>query len=716
MAALLLTMACGCQDEDMNLSLETYRPIQEFMPAYEAISHQEGLQQGQDYDLEETIRVINALELAQVNSENFEEFLDYMARQDYSRVAPDVLDAKSKLLPVLQQIYKLKKENEQLSDVWKLVRGAARGGETLVQNTESNLLVRAMTGDVFAIMGILNGEVADQSVDEAFAQYEADKELKSKILADLDTLRIYYRQYLEGYSTVYRDYMDRYNTLCQKKDKAYLAIYSGRVGEALSLSQDILRENPNNAEAMLIKSMALVMVGAAQNQQNPQQQNINTQQEVLLPDSMPQQEQQPLMNNAFRQAQQTLDNYKQMYPSRTAPALVLEGLLQQQLGHEQAALNLFDLASKEYPLMANHLKDVLDSYNTRTYLHQTPEGQYLRRLYASTMVGDGLFSPDFLEAKHYADRGDMQKSKEQIFQHFYRRSSQGVYDNMLSDMQFCEENLYGPFRDMMLENSYLDIEVEPESEWLFWNSDTLMQVRMNNRSDKELQNVRVFLCIHYTDMYQDEYDVVKAKTVNAIPAHQSVDLGSVALHYGTKTYDDIVHIRAIIMTDDNKIGWVDDVRYKKNRILANLRGDGPSRSEVQERARQEYMSHYSLDPQHLKRTIKEGIRFQSTAQQEEKGWWDTFIGWFGGSDGDMRILLPRVLCMTNPVFSLNPIDQHDAVAPKENELDGISISLTFDEPTYGETSTLYIYTEVGNFKVDFIYNADATEVQSVDII
>ena len=114
--------------------------------------------------------------------------------------------------------------------------------------------------------------------------------------------------------------------------------------------------------------------------------------------------------------------------------------------------------------------------------------------------------------------------------------------------------------------------MNPEREWLFWKSDDLLNVKINNRSDMDLENVRVFLCIHYTDMYKDEYDVVKVpKTMNIIPKHSTADLDTLRITYPGKTYEDITRIRAIAVTDD-RICWVDDVDYKQNHVLDVLRG------------------------------------------------------------------------------------------------------------------------------------------------
>ena len=256
---ILLSCTSDSQVDLLSLGIENYKPVEAFVPAYEAISKQEGLQQGRDYDLEKTVRVLNALELAQVRSESFDEFLDYMARQDYTGVAPDVLEAKRKLFPVLEYTYRLREQDEQLSDAWMLMRGAARGGETLVRNTSASTLLRAALGDMFAVLGIVNGEDAERSTNEAFAQYEADKKLKSQLRDDLQKLRASYRQYLEDYTPIYKKYMQEYDALCIEKDKAYLDLYAGRTEEALSHTQSILQKYPDNPEAMLLHAMALII-------------------------------------------------------------------------------------------------------------------------------------------------------------------------------------------------------------------------------------------------------------------------------------------------------------------------------------------------------------------------------------------------------------------------------------------------------------------------
>ena len=64
LSGLLMT---GCKQTADPFELSNYRPVDDFVPAYEALTSQQ-LAQG-DYDLEKTVRVMNALELAQANSE-----------------------------------------------------------------------------------------------------------------------------------------------------------------------------------------------------------------------------------------------------------------------------------------------------------------------------------------------------------------------------------------------------------------------------------------------------------------------------------------------------------------------------------------------------------------------------------------------------------------------------------------------------------------------
>lgn len=721
--AMLFLLLTGCKTPVVNdllsIDLDEYQPIEEFAAAYDSLTVGERAQTDAPYDIEQTIRVINAMELAQVNSESFDEFLDYMAKQDFTGVAPDVLEAKRMLFPLLEYTYKLQQTDEKLNNIWMLMRSVAKGGESLTENTSLVELIMMMHSDIFALFHLASGGDTEKALEEAFSQYENDAKLKAQVREDLERLRLSYRNYLEYYVPIYKKYMQEYDALCVEKDRAYLDLYGGRADDALVHTGNILKKYPNNSEAMLLHSMGLIIESASEVDPRPTitMNDIETQQPN--PDNELDDRPRLPMTVKQKEADDMLLRYHELYPDRTAPALVLEGLLYQQLGDQRSAMLRFHQASAEYPRQAEQLTDMLDAYNMRTYLCKTQEGQYLRRLYASTMEGYGLFSPNLLKAHHYAANGDMEESRNEIFNHFFRRGNQGIYDELLSDMQFCEENLYGPFKSLLLEQSYLDVTVEPEKTWVFWHKDNVLHVKISNRSDLKLENVRVFLCIHYTDMYKDEYDVVKVpKTQNIIEPRSTADLETVEINYRDKSYDDITRIRAIAMTDD-RICWIDEVNYKNEKALAPYRNEEKDLTERQQKAREEYLSNYSLEPQKLQKALREGVSVMAPEEDPcaEKSGWKKFTGWFRRHDNTLAIELPRTLVMADPVFSIRPLDAGDALQPDENYLSGTTIHLHFDyTPECEEALPLYIYTDAADFKVDIMYRGKDSTVENVTIL
>jgi hypothetical protein len=83
-------------------------------------------------------------------------------------------------------------------------------------------------------------------------------------------------------------------------------------------------------------------------------------------------------------------------------------------------------------------------------------------------------------------------------------------DGLLFDMQFCETHLPNSLQSLFLASSYLDISYEPSSVFLGMGSqEDHIDITLRNRSDIRLENVRVYLCIHYTGMYTDDYAVIK---------------------------------------------------------------------------------------------------------------------------------------------------------------------------------------------------------------
>ena len=571
LSGLLIT---GCKQTADPFELSNYRPVDDFVPAYEALTSQQ-LAQG-DYDLEKTVRVMNALELAQANSENFDEFLKVMARQDYEGVAPDVLEAKQKLMPVLQYMYQLRALDAELSDAWILARSAATGGMKMVGDVDIMDVVNTVMGNPIVLLDIFHKEDASKVTDTAFSNYKKDKELRQNVRNDIAKLEASYLKYLSDYAPIYHKYMKEYDALCVEKDKVYLELYAGQAKNALQGAENILKKYPSNAEVQLLKAQAEIILTPGQlprrGEKAPQNSLEGGKEGPLkLPQVGDKSASESLPSGRLEGGEMsegvlsTLDNYIEQNPDKTAPALLLRGVYYKRMGYADEALSCFHQASIEYPRQAAQLTDMLDSYCMRNYLNKTAEGLYLLQLYRSMMEGYGLFSPNLMKAKFYADNGKPEESKNEIYNHFFRRGNQKYYDGLLSDMQFCEQNLPASFKQLLIDRKFLDVKVEPDSKWLVLNDDEEMQVTIQNKSGKRLENVRLFLCIHYTDMHKDEYYVVKVpQTVSIIEPDGEVEIEDVPLGYRDKKYADITRIRAIAMTDD-RLCWVDDIQFSQDR-------------------------------------------------------------------------------------------------------------------------------------------------------
>ena len=683
------------------IDLEHYIPSEEFKPAFEALNKKPE----KAYDIEETVRLLNGLEVAQSQSEDFFAFLEYMAQQDYSQVPQDVLDAKKQLMPILQKMFDLQKQYKELDNIWMLARSATSGTTTFAERVSPiGVLSAIFTGNPLDALNV-NKNLAEAKT-AAFEQYEKDQKLKESLKKEIDELRMSYINYLSNYAPVYFKYMNEWDKLCLDRDKAYLDIYAGRTKEAYNAIEKVLENYPTNREALLLKSLALIQMSNTLPPANTLQTSD------MERDSVSENPNDKYLTQAYA----LLENYTDLYPNRSAPALVLKGMINLKEGNEAKAMSYLDQASVEYPRQASALTDLLDSYKNRSYLNKSSEGKYLLKLYRSTMEGYGMFSPNLIKAKHYAQKGMMNESKEEIFNHFYRRGNQGVYDCLLSDMQYCEENMYSIFKQLLMEQSFIDVSVEPTTNWLVSKNDDEVKVIINNRSDIDLENVRIFLCLHYTDMYKDEYDVVKCPSINIIKHHDKTEIGVVKLNYEDKKYNDITHIRAIAMTDD-KICWIDNVDYKYIRAYEASKASAREKKQNQSR-REAFLHDFNVTSESLLSAISSGIKIYGNIKKGDTNLWESVSGIWSTDDKKLKIELPRILSLIDPVFSLHQLkDKENALLPKENYLTGSSIRLKFDyEPKNNDIIPLYIYSDYVSFKVSILFKDGKSEIKKIEMI
>ena len=236
----------SCSNKESKIDLENYTPVEEFKPAFEALNKTPEPQ----YDIEETVRLLNGLEVAQNQSGDFFAFLEFMAKQDYSKVPAEVLEAKKKLLPILQKMFELQKEYEELDNIWMLARSATSGVSNFAENANPiTVLSTIFTGDPFSSVSI-NKNLAEAKT-AAFEQYEKDQKLKESWKKEIEEIRMSYIDYLSEYAPIYFKYMNEWDKLCLDRDKAYLDIYAGRTKDAYNAVEKVLdtdEQHPSSDE------------------------------------------------------------------------------------------------------------------------------------------------------------------------------------------------------------------------------------------------------------------------------------------------------------------------------------------------------------------------------------------------------------------------------------------------------------------------------------
>lgn len=706
-AIVLLYVFLGQAEEDL-----PYTPSEEFAPAYEAITDAVRDTTVSDriidwgnkgaYDLEETIRILNSLEVAQSQSESFEDFLSYMAHQDYSMVSPEILKIKAKLFPVLEKMYGLQNEYDEMSDSWMIGRCVAVGARSYLENVEG-----------FGLMSLSFDGVSDESEDSpasenalkesalaAFDKYAELKGAKRNLAKRISAIKKEYIDYIAEFAPVYYRYMKEWDKLCLNKDKAYLDIYSGQPYEAMKSVEKLLSQSPMNREGLLLKALCLIDAGKDYDKGQPNPTLPFIGQNEILNTNIPDIEE--ITNPYYKEAAVTIQTYIENYPSKSAPALLLQGMLQMSLGRPKVAMTYFNQSAVEYPRQAEELSDLLSSYRFRTYVNKSVEGTYLTSLYQSTMEGFGIFSPNFHKAKYYIDQGEFDSSEEEIFKHFFRRGNQGVYDCLLSDMQFCEDFLYGSFSRMVPEKSFIDVSITNSSEGILGlsTSDYNIDVMLINRSDMVLENVRTFLCVHYNDMYKDDYDVIKVPaTVNRLEGNYSITIEDIPLNKD-RAVCDIVSVRAILMTDD-KIFWVDQIEQKEKNVISGLSRKYSQKTSLSE---MKNLADLGLNSTSLLSQIKENCTFSEFIEEKV----------FSSDEITLIVELPRILTLLDPLFSINQIQDIDKCVRPFSYLAGSNIRLEFDYAiAEGETVPLYIYSDFIHFRLDLIRSDGEVKLQKV---
>lgn len=624
------------------LRAQQQKAEQTFGPALEALEAGRGAPE-KSYDIDKTVRVIHSVDKALENTDSLEEYLDYMARQDYRGVAPDVLAARKRILDILLRLYAKQTELENQEETF----------------TATRTILSAMSL-VEADLSVTSGAVPALDREQAkkvLTDLRKDQEERKKLMNELGEIEAELIDAMAGYSEVYYKYVAEWDRLSTLRDRAYLAVAERNWSAALEASRAAAEMAPNETEAHLIEGLALIQLADTDIDEK----------------------------NYLRDAKRQLSAYVEKHPERTAPALLLLGVANERMGNQAEATLNFQQAAAYYPKQADRLTDMLDPYRVRSFLRKSKEGNLILEQYQSTMLGAGFFSPDLQLARAHFDADEVDEGRKKILDHFSRRRNQAQWNLILSDIEFCERHLSPHFDRILVEDSHLRLLVSPTL------LGSKLDVAIQNGSKRELYNATLLLAIRFTDMHREDWEVLKVgETVPKVQANGETDFGTTEIAQDVldaeKTVDDIVAHRAILVSDDAVV-WVDTDEYKL--ALAREMRDRVSKDDGVAKDRETWFDKMGVTPEDFEKKIS-----ASKVQV------DLSIG-----KDDLLVKLPRELALLNPVFRLDLGGDGTGESPTVNRLTEDQIELEFGSIANLEASdapgkaNVILNSTLGNFEI-----------------
>lgn len=484
-------------------------------------------------DLEATIKVIFTLDKAIENVKDVQEYTEYLYKQDMTGVAPEVISCYQSLLPVLNNLYDSEVEKEIGESVWTAF--SEFGNVTGVALSSG---IQIYSGDY--IKGSLNLiKAGSDAMNIANERYEREIEVSRRIKKVKES----YLEYVKFSSPIYLKYITEWDKLCSQRDQAYISLYNSSYSKVIEFANKALEIAPNDRESLLLKCSALLSIN----------------------NNIVRNEEDELAN--YKEIESIIEYYFQKFPSSTAPAFLLKGMLEYQKGDIESALTSLDEASILYPKQSESLLDLMNIFQIRSSIFRSVESEFIIKTYMSTMEGFGNFSPNFQKAIIYRNLGDKAKALEEIKRHFFRRGNQVVKDFLPGDLNFCNKYLPKIFSKMFVERPFVDIEV---SEGSLIDPSNSLRVKMTNNSNRIIENVRLYLCIHFSESYKDNYQVFQLPGAlnNLGPYTQREFEEPLEINYEFQGHkknvpDDIVKVRGVIITDDI-VSWIDEESFKFN--------------------------------------------------------------------------------------------------------------------------------------------------------
>ncbi|GEM_PF-2690226 len=610
-----------------------------FSPALTKLA--ESSPKGKDtYDIDKTISVIHGIDRALKEQGTLKEYLRYMSTQDYRNVAPEVLEARQNVLEILKRLY---------------------AKQTELENQEATFTV---TRTILSTMTLVNADLSIAtgvpSLDKEQAKsilkdLRQDQEDREDMLNELTKMEGELIGVMIDYSKTYYKYVEEWDRVAGLRDAAYLASSAGDWSTVIQKTEQVVKLAPFDSEARLLGALG----------------HIN------LVDLEPE-------SHHLESALDLVADYVKAHPSKTAPALLLQGIVKSKQSDNKDAIRLFEQSAAYFPKQSEALSDMLNPYEVRSFLRKSSEGKRIVDLYKSTMLGAGFFSPDLQLAKLHFLRGEHEAGRKKVLDHFSRRRAQNEWDLVISDVNFCQKFLGADFDSILIEDSHLELLVSPA---LIGSS---IKAKIKNGSQKGLHNATLVLALQFTDMHRDDFESFKVgETVPIVSPNAETDFGSLDIDFnflGTpKSKDDIVVNRAILISDEAVV-WVDTDAYKL--ALARDSKRQEKQNPIIEKKRKGWFEAMKISPDILKEALKNNMSSDI----------DLSIG-----KDDVIFELPKELALLNPIFRLQVGDKLSA--PGENTLGSEKIKLKFesvenyDAKDANQDAKLIISSQFGDFEI-----------------
>lgn len=619
------------------------------------------------YDIDKTIRVIHEIDQAIINNDNLEDYLMKISKQDYRNVAPEVLEARKKLLQTTMEIYARQTKLKDQPDYWDLIREY-----TLAAGSGINPAGLASPIPTDAIQ--FDPNLSKKTYEEYLESKKVSEEVKSEI-RELKTKLL---KQLYEYSTVYYKYYDEWDRVCLHRDKGYLATRSGQWDVVENEANNAISKAPYDKEAHVLKGLAMVASMPSISQPS-----------ITIGDK-------PANTN---DALPFLDKFINDNPGYSAPGLLLKGVYHMKKGDLKAAKLLFEESAAYYPKQADLLQNNFDPYRMRSYLRKSKEGNQITEMYKTTMLGGGFFTPDLQLAKLYYSSNNPEMGKSKVLDHFQRRRNQSQWDYIISDIRFCETAFGKEFRKILPENHYLQLKVKP----------SIIGEKLNlsviNQSEKRLSNASLILCIQFTDMMREDYVAIKVdKTLPAILPNEENSFESMEIQHDMfgkmKGVEDIVTVRAIVISDEG-VNWVDTEDFK----FENLKKQKESLSKLQKEESKKVLTEFGFDKEQILSLIKKNAKISVNSSKLSL-------------NNIVSVNMPKELAFLNPIFRLAD-DGNILIEPSKNQLNtnGIQLDFKLNKLTTEEknTYTTKMFTQFGEFNVKWYKDSKSSSYKIKDI-